>query len=83
MKTRPTPAALTTALAVVLALLTAASASADAVRRQQFNPPVSAELASGLSTFLVGDNLKRTGDLTLESWWDSDSGLEPVQLCAE
>jgi hypothetical protein len=61
------------ALAVALALLTAAPAAADAVRWSHPDSTASARLASGPSTWVAGSNIKRTSGLALESWWGNDS----------
>jgi len=66
-------AAIATACVLVAALLTAAPAAADAVRWSHLDGRDSGKLASGLSSSVAGSNLKRTGDLTPESWWGNDS----------
>jgi hypothetical protein len=66
-------AAIATACVLVAALLTAAPAAADAVRWSHLDGRDSGKIASGLSSSVAGSNLKRTGDLTQESWWGNDS----------
>lgn len=66
-------AAIATACVLVAALLTAAPATADAVRWSHLDGLDSGKLASGLSSSVAGSNIKRTGDLTTESWWGNDS----------
>ena len=62
-----------TACVLVAALLTAAPAAADAVRWSHLDGRDSGKLASGPSSWSAESNLKRTSDLTPESWWGNDS----------
>jgi len=66
VKFQRTPATLAATIGLALTLIAAGPAAADAVRRQQLTAPVSAELTSGFSTSLAGDNLKSISGLTPE-----------------
>jgi hypothetical protein len=60
-------------LAVALALLIAAPATADVVRWSRLDGAASARLASGPSSWVAWSNVKRTSALAPESWWGNDS----------
>ena len=62
-----------TACVLVAALLAATPATTDAVRWSHLDGRDSGKLASGPSSWSAESNLKRTSDLTPESWWGNDS----------